>query len=272
MNQYLNRGWHFWRYVFKHFFANKASYQAAALTYASLLAIVPLFAVVLKVFSLLPIYKVMTNQVETYVYENFVLVNGSLLHQYLTNFTQQASHLPMVGSIFLIVMVITVLATLEKVFSCIWHVPPVAFKLKNLLSYWVGLLIPIPILLATLLIISVFISLPLMAYSIPLISVQLLVVLPFILAVLGFSALYYLVPNCKVQFIHALISGLFTTVLLTLTKNLLTWYLTHFSVYQLIYGAFAVIPIILLWFYVIWLITLLGAEVCHALGYSHEHS
>jgi len=160
-----------------------------------------------------------------------------------------------------------VLIAIEKIFNQIWSVTMPDYRLKTILRYWVGLLIPPAILLSALIITSIIISVPIFEIRIPIISIKLLSTVPVVLTVLGFSSLYFLVPNCKVRFRDAFLAGLFSTLLFVLSKWILAWYLGMFSVYTLIYGTFGIVPILLLWFYIIWLITLLGAEVCHALGY-----
>lgn len=271
MKSYFTRFIAFWIYVFKRFFKNDATYRAAALTYASLLALVPLLIVILKILSLLPLYDVLTAKVQMFMFNNFVVSKGSVLHHYVNDFARQSHRLSFIGSLFLIIMSVTVLVTMQRIFDRIWGVQLKLRTLKAFLRYWSGVLIAPAILLCSVILTSILLSLPLlMQIKIPIISVKILFALPFILTVLGFTVLYYAVPNCKVKWSHAFLSGLFATLLFGLSKTIIAWYLAKLSVYTLLYGAFAIVPIILLWFYVVWIITLLGAEVCHALGYRHH--
>ncbi len=267
MNSRLKQIGSFWKYVLQRFMRNDASYRAAALTYASLLAVVPLFVVILKIISILPIYEKLTAKVQAFLFANFVVTKSGIIHHHLNEFARQAGHLSFVGSIFLVFMAITVLFTIERIFNRIWETKLPNHKLKTMLSYWLGLLVAPTIVVVAMIITSIVMSLSFFEMEIPFISVTLLAMLPFVLTVLGFSSLYFFVPNCKIHWQHAMLSGLFSTVLFIIVKNMLAWYLASFSIYKLIYGSFAVIPIILLWVYSIWMITLLGAEVCYALGY-----
>ncbi|MBK8325830.1 MAG: YihY family inner membrane protein [Moraxellaceae bacterium] len=90
-------------------------------------------------------------------------------------------------------------------------------------------------------------------------------ILPFIFTGLAFSLLYIAVPNCRVPVKAAFGAGFFSAVLFELAKNMFTFFVSDFSSYQLIYGAFAAFPLFLLWVYLSWMIILLGVEVCRAL-------
>ncbi len=95
------------------------------------------------------------------------------------------------------------------------------------------------------------------------VSSALLSLLPFVLGILGVTALYMAVPNCAVPFRHAIFGGLFVAVTFTAAKALFTAAIANSS-YALIYGAFAAVPIFLLWLYITWTIILLGAIVVHS--------
>lgn len=261
----------FWFYVFTRFYNNGATYRSAGLTYVTILAMVPLFTLTLKLVSLLPIYKTLIMQVQHFFFQNFVVVKGSMLHHYLSDFAQQTKKLSIIGSIILIFGGITILVSLEQTFNHIWRVKLSYRNFQTFLYYWISILVAPALMLVAVIITSFLLSVSFMKFTIPLTSIKLLSFLPEVLTILGFAVLYYTVPNCKVKWLHALLAGVFSTCLFFISKNLLAWYLTTFSVYKLVYGTFAAIPMILIWFYVLWLITLLGAEVCYALGYrNHE--
>jgi membrane protein len=88
---------------------------------------------------------------------------------------------------------------------------------------------------------------------------------PLILTATALSLLFAAVPNCRVSIPHAIIGGLVTALVFEIAKQLFTR-MVAFSSYELIYGAFAAIPLFLIWIYVSWLIVLAGAELVNALG------
>jgi membrane protein len=84
-------------------------------------------------------------------------------------------------------------------------------------------------------------------------------VVPFMLTILALSLLYLIVPNTSVPKFHAFLSGTIAGIAFELMKIWFGWYITHFTAYKLVYGAFASIPVFLLWIYLSWLIVLSGA-------------
>ncbi len=89
--------------------------------------------------------------------------------------------------------------------------------------------------------------------------------LPFAISAIGLTCLYAVVPNCQVPFRHALIGGVFAASTFTLARMLFTAVMAQSS-YTLVYGAFAAVPLFLLWIYVTWIIVLIGAVLTHSLS------
>ncbi|MEQ1536221.1 MAG: YihY family inner membrane protein, partial [Burkholderiaceae bacterium] len=89
----------------------------------------------------------------------------------------------------------------------------------------------------------------------------LLDVVEFIVIATSLAAMYRFVPNTRVRWSHALLGGLFTATGLELAKRVLAWYLAQVPTFSAVYGAFATVPILLIWIYVAWVIVLLGAVV-----------
>ena len=85
--------------------------------------------------------------------------------------------------------------------------------------------------------------------------------LEFVLIALGMAALFHYVPNTHVRWRHALVGGLFVALGIAGTKRLLALYFSGVSTYSMIYGAFATVPIFLIWIYLCWAIVLLGAVI-----------
>jgi membrane protein len=81
----------------------------------------------------------------------------------------------------------------------------------------------------------------------------------FLLLVGALSALYRYVPNTPVQRSHAVAGGLFAAVGMEIAKRLLAWYIAKVPTYSMVYGAFATLPILLVWIYIGWVIVLFGA-------------
>lgn len=105
--------------------------------------------------------------------------------------------------------------------------------------------------------------------DIPGIKVALLQLAPLLLTSIAFSIPYLIVPNRRVAWRHAIAGGVAAAVGFEIMKQGFAFYITHFPTYQAVYGAFATIPIFLLWVYLSWLMVLLGAVIAASLSSWH---
>ena len=92
-----------------------------------------------------------------------------------------------------------------------------------------------------------------------------LALLPILMSGLAFSLAYIAIPNTKVPIRHGLLGGLLAAVMFDLARRGMTLFVSMFPTYQLVYGAFAAVPIFLIWVLVSWNIMLLGAEFVQAM-------
>jgi len=246
--------------------------EASALSFSTILALVPLLAVVFSALSLFPIFETWSGEIQDFVYRNFLPALGEQVRQYLEEFSANTGQLTLWGLIFLLVTSLTLLATIEDAFNGIWQIKtgrPVGIRI---LVYWAMLTLG-PILIAA----SLSMSSYLLSASIlqepgivTSLKTQLLSFLPFILELAAFVLFYLSVPNCEVKFKHALIGGLMAALLFELAKYGFAQYLLRVTTYQLIYGALAVLPVFLIWIYLSWLVVLIGAYITAALGDVHR--
>lgn len=258
----------FIRFVAVNFVNDDCTYRASALTFASLLAVVPLMSVGLAIFSSFPVFQELAQPLQDFIFQNFVPATGKAIQGHLQLFAAQVSKLSIWGVGFLFVTALLVMYTIESAMNKIWHVNSPRHGVTAFLLYW-----------AILSLAPIFLGLSLAASSY-LISVPifrdnqapslLLNTTPYLLSLTGFTFLYLVVPNHPVKFLHGLIGGLFATVLFESAKLAFAYYLTQYDTYQLLYGAFATVPIFFVWVYWVWIITLLGAEICYALSVDHR--
>lgn len=264
----------FWQYVLQRFYEDGCTYRAAALTFTGLLALVPLMAVVLAALSAFPMVKVVSGQIESWVFANFVPASGDLIQHYLQQFVAQSSQLSAFGILFLLVTAILMMFTIEQAFNTIWRVRIQRRGIAAFLLYWAVLTLS-PVLVGLSLVISSYLfTLPLISGTVQTlnhIKPILLACTPFVLSVVTFTLLYVAVPNCSVKIKHGLFGAFVAAILFEVAKAGFAFYVTHVPTYDLLYGALAAIPIFLIWIYLSWLIILFGAEVTHACDRRHKH-
>lgn len=264
---WLRRVSQFWLWVLKSFWQDGCTSYASSLTYTSLLALVPLIIVIFSVLQFFPFFGDVSDQIQDFVFANFVPHTGTIVLQHVMQFEQQAKKLPLFGFIFLGVVALLMLLTLERTLNAIWGIRKGKRGFKRSLLMYIAFLIIGPILIGTsILITSYLVSQQWLSGGLAFVGMARLVgILPFVLTILGFTLIYAIVPNCTVRFWDAFRGALFAAILFEIAKRLFTFYVAHFPTYQLLYGALATIPLFLVWMYFSWLIFLLGAVVVNGL-------
>ncbi len=261
----------FWQFLCRRFIDNRGANTAAALTYTTLFAVVPMMTVTFSMLSAIPAFQGTGEQVQGFIFRNFVPSAGETLQQYLSGFTAQARQLTWVGVVVLAATAFWMLVTIEKAFNTIWRVRQPRRGVSSFLLYWAILSLG-PILLGGGFAISTYItSLSLISGPDALLGAKtLLNFMPLLFSMAAFTLLYATVPNAQVRLKHAALGGLFAAVLFEVAKMLFGFYVQLFPSYQLVYGAFATVPLFLLWIYLSWLIVLFGAELACNLGSSRQ--
>jgi len=236
---------------------------ASSLTFTSTMALVPLVTVALAVFTAFPMFSRFQDVLQKWLMES--LIPDNIARQvlgYLTQFASQSTKLGGAGVALLLVTALALIMTIDHTLNSIWRVrTPRSFG-QRLLVYWAALTVG-PLLLG--------VSLSITSYAISaskgLVAVMpgevplLLDALQFFMLAGGMAALYHYVPNTRVRWAHAWAGGLFVSAAIELAKKLLTLYLSKVPTYSVLYGAFATVPILLIWIYTAWVIVLLGAVI-----------
>ncbi len=257
----------FIRFVAYHFFEDDCTYRASALAFTTLLAIVPLMSVGLSILSSFPVFETFRDPLQDFIFMNFVPTTGNAIQSYLAHFTNQVTKLSTTGVTFLVITAILLLVTIETAMNQIWRVSSQRGGISSFLLYWTILSLA-PILLGLSLVASsYFLSMPYLKAHQP--PSFLWNVLPFLLSFIGFSFLYIVVPNCRIKIANGLWGGLTAAILFETAKQGFAWYLSRYNSYQLLYGAFAIVPIFFIWIYWVWVVTLIGAELSYALSMSY---
>jgi membrane protein len=244
--------------------------SAAALTYMTLFAIVPMMTVGYTFLSVMPEFADLGDQIRDFIFANFVPAMSEVIEERLVEFSEQATQLTIMGFAFLVVVAFSMLVSIEQAFNRIWNVIEPRRGLHKFLTYWAVLTFAPPLLAGGLLITSYMVSLPLVididAFGI---RERVLAVLPLLFSAAAFTILYYAVPNCRVPLRHALYGGALTAVALHIAQQAFAMMVMNMNV-QHIYGAFAAVPLFLTWIYIIWVTILCGAIFVRTLSLKQE--
>lgn len=249
--------------LYRRFREEKFTQLAASLSFTTLLSIVPLVAVLLTIASVLPFFGTLLGQIDNFLVANLLPgKTGSVVAKYTFQFSQKASRLTMAGLVILAVTALMLMSSIEKAFNHLWQVDRPRAIWKRLGLYGVVMVVG-PLVAGALLAVSSFAITKSLGFigEPPWLRQTLLKGLAAALMCGFFTFLYYAVPNAPVRPRHALIGGGLATAGVIGLQYLFEAYLLNMPTYTLIYGAFATLPIFLLWTYACWVLVLIGALV-----------
>lgn len=242
--------------------------KASALTYSTLLAIVPLLAVLLGIAKGFGFQDIVRQALIDYFPGHNPEFNKAFdfVESYLAH--AQGGLFVGIGLILLFYTVINLISSIEETFNDIWQIQKSRPIHRKLIDY-MALFLILPILMTASSGISIFVSslhnsfLSELIFFTPFVDITLKVA-PYILTSLVFTALYVFLPNTKVQFIYGLIAGTVTGCAFQFFQFLYISGQIWVTKYNAIYGSFAALPLLLLWLQLSWLICLFGASLAFA--------
>jgi len=226
------------------------------------LALVPLLAVGLALFTVFPQFGDLRDALERNVLRQFLPEPfGSTILRYLNEFADKATRVGAIGFVFFALTAITMVMTVDHALNDIWLVRTRRALVQRVLVYW-ALINAGPILIAaSLALTSMVASMSVgLLHQLPPAIRSALAAAPILVSCFAFTALYIVVPNRRVDWRDALTGGLVAGVLAELLSRSFASYIAHGSVLS-VYGAFAVAPVFLLWIYLSWLTVLFGAAI-----------
>ncbi len=266
---FYDKNWfQFVLFVIRRFEADRCREQAGSLTYTTLFAVVPMLTVFLVIISSIKALEPARQQLQYLIYSNFLPRTTIAFDKALNAFTDKSSNLTIIGILFLFITTVMMLTSIETVFNRIWRVRETRGGIIGFMRYWTIISLG-PILLGSAFVISSAVaSLNILSNNFAGYEVDgefIFWGISFALTILGFFILNWTIPNRSVPIKAALIAGTFSAVVFELLKNLFGFIMSNFTSYEIVYGAFAAVPIFLLWIFLSWNIVLLGVEISYAL-------
>lgn len=257
------------RLLGQHFMNDGCTQKASSLTYTTLLSVVPMIAVLLVIFSSVPALSEVKEQIQSAIYSNLLPSSGIQVTQYIEDFAQKSSNVTAIGVLMLFVTTIMTLITIETAFNQIWRVQDKTGGIKSIMRYWTMITLG-PIILAIAFTASSAIK------SIDFLNQRLIggygidwaiyaEIVSFLVTMAGFVGMYWFIPKANVPIKNALVAGVIVAVLFECVKRIFGFAMTNFTSYEAIYGAFAALPIFLMWIYLSWNLILLGVEISYTL-------
>ena len=235
----------------------------AALSFATLLGLVPMIAVGVGLMSHLPYSAGMSAALEKFLLANLLPEKaGVVIAKYLGQFAHRAERVTLIGIGALAVTALMQMLTIEHAFNAIWKIKAHRPLLRRIAMHAVALLLGPIVFGASLAFISFLASASFGLVNEPIwASAVFFRVLPVVFMAALFALLYWAVPNRPIARGDALAGGVLAAFGFVAMQRLFGLYIANFPAYTVMYGAFSVIPIFLVWIYLSWGVILLGALV-----------
>jgi membrane protein len=247
----------------ERFREDRLGLTASSLTFTTTIALVPFITVALAIFTAFPMFAKFQDVLQKWLIES--LVPDNIARQvlgYLNQFSGKASKLGVAGLAVLLSTALALIFTIDRTLNSIWRVRTKRPFGQRVLIYWAALTLGPLVLGASLSMTSYALSASKgVVGSMPGGVSLLLELLQFVMVGGGMAAMFRYVPNTQVRWGHAWMGGLFVSACMEVAKKLLALYLSSVPTYSVVYGAFATVPILLVWIYVAWTIVLLGAAL-----------
>ena len=245
----------------------KLQQVAGSLTFTTVLAVVPVLTIAFAIFTSFPLFNTFRQALEAYFVESVMprAIANNIMN-YLNLFANKASRLSAVGAVLLAMTSIAMMGMIERAFNQIWRVKRARRLARRILVYWAIMTLGPLLIGASLTITSqLFMATSSLVGKVPFIGALFYTAISILLTTGAFTLLYVSVPNRDVDWRDAAWGGLVAALAFEVAKRLFAVFIAQRQTYAMIYGALAALPLFLLWVYLSWMITLVGALLVAAL-------
>lgn len=260
-----------WECITKNNILNYAS----ALTYSSMLAAVPVFAIIFAIARGFGFDTIIEIKLRSSLEGNPDIADTILyfVDSYLQH-TKGGVFIG-IGLIFLLYTLLSLTANVEQAFNTIWYVKRSRSIYRQIIDY-VGIFLFLPFVIVITSGLNIFLqTFRTLLPDTRLLSKTMTFILhvsPVVFAVLAFMVLFTLMPNTRVKWKHTIWPSILTGIVFMAVEWLYVHYQIKLSAYNAIYGSFAAIPLFMLWLQISWCICLFGAQLCYANQSVHTYA
>ncbi|MDA0225410.1 MAG: YihY family inner membrane protein [Proteobacteria bacterium] len=249
--------------VARRFVADRSVQTAGSLTFTTLLSLVPMITVALSMTTAFPVFDSAISALQDYLVKHFLPGTDGVeaIATQINAFTQRAGRLTAIGLGFLAITSLMLMLTIEESMNRVFRVQRRRPLAQRILMYWSVLTLGPVLIGASLSMTSFAIGASLGMLDLGGLAQGLLRLVPFLFTCAALAMIYILVPFRRIEWQHAAVGAVFAGIMFELAKRAFAFYIAQFPTYTLIYGAFATIPIFLLWVYVSWLVVMAGATI-----------
>ncbi|MGH7055526.1 MAG: YhjD/YihY/BrkB family envelope integrity protein [Stellaceae bacterium] len=261
-------------YVFRRFFRDGCFAASGALSYATLVSLVPLGVIALGSLSAIPILSQARDKLLAAAFRYFVPAVGEQAATWMRTFAESATQTTAISIAGIAVTGVLLLVTVEDQLNLMWRVSAPRPWVQRVLAYWTLITLG-PVLLGVSMSLSTYFEIAAHHGGLGQKAAELIAssaawhglarAIPPLLEFIAFTLLYCVIPNCTVRWRDGALGSVIATAAIEILKIGFSIYIGAVSYYRTVYGALATIPIFLLWMYISWMAVLLGAVVAAAL-------
>lgn len=261
-------------YVFRRFFRDGCFAASGALSYATLVSLVPLGVIALGSLSAIPILSAVRDKLIATAFRYFVPAVGEQAAAWVRTFAESATRSTAIGIAGIAVTGVLLLVTVEDQLNLMWRVSAPRPWVQRVLAYWTLITLG-PVLLGVSMSLSTYFEIAAQHGGLGQKAVELIAgsatwhglarATPPLLEFIAFTLLYCVIPNCTVRWRDGALGSVIATAAIEILKIGFSIYIGAVSYYRTVYGTLSTIPIFLLWMYISWMAVLLGAVVAAAL-------
>ena len=247
--------------VARRFKEERALQTAGSLSYTTLLSLVPLLTVALAIASAFPVFSQAVEALRAFLVHNFLPDARAVrpVMDTIDAFARNAGRLTAIGLLGFMITAVLLMLTIDNALNRIFRVQRRRSVLQRAFVYW-ALITLGPLLIGLSVSMTSFaVTRSLGSLRLDALASAVLGVLPFLFTCVAFGLLYSIVPFRQVEARHALVGAVLAGIAFEVAKRGFALYLSQVPTYRLIYGAFATVPIFLVWLYVSWVVVLAGA-------------
>jgi len=242
---------------------------ASSLSYTSLIALVPVLAIALAVFSAFPVFADVRQQIQDIFIQNLMPDAGQDVSAYFNDFIQATAKLTTIGVVGIALTAVLLLSTIENSFNFIFKVTHPRRWTTKITLYWTVITLG-PLLLGTALSLKGMFAFNKFADTMPDLQIVVGNLLPSVITCLLLIGVYVFIPNKKVSVSSALVGALTAMVLFLVLRQGFALFMLKNNTYKTLYGAVAAVPLMLVWMYLYWAVVIFGAVVTAALDEYRE--
>jgi len=261
MRKQLRAAWEFFLALVTRFREERVTQTSGSLTYTTLLSLVPLFTVALAITTAFPVFDEWIGALQLFILENVLPDTPAVdtIVEQINSFSENAARLTAIGIAGFVVTAVMLMLTVDNALNRIFRVQRRRTILQNVFIYWAVITLGPLLIGASLSGTYMALRQTVSALQFDFIGEALFGFVPFVLTCGALMLLYGVVPSRRVEWRHALLGGFLAGIGFEIAKRAFAIYLSKVPTYTLIYGAFATIPIFLVWLYMSWLVVLTGA-------------